>query len=43
MSVVFFAVQSQIALMDADTMAVIPGHISDEVLVIGNHRDGTST
>jgi N-acetylated-alpha-linked acidic dipeptidase len=23
----------------ADTMAVIPGHITDEVVVIGNHRD----
>lgn len=23
-------------------MAVIPGHISDEVVVIGNHRDGAS-
>jgi len=22
-------------------MAVIPGHITDEVVVIGNHRDGT--
>jgi len=23
-----------------NTMAVIPGHISSEVVVIGNHRDG---
>lgn len=22
-------------------MAVIPGHIRDEVVIIGNHRDGT--
>ena len=26
----------------SDTMAVIPGHITDEVVVIGNHRDGVS-
>ncbi len=25
-----------------NTMAVIPGHIKDEVVVIGNHRDGGS-
>lgn len=24
-----------------NTLAVIPGHIQDEVVVIGNHRDGT--
>jgi N-acetylated-alpha-linked acidic dipeptidase len=24
-----------------NTMAVIPGHIRDEVVIIGNHRDGT--
>ena len=23
-----------------NTMAVIPGHIKDEVVVVGNHRDG---
>lgn len=23
-----------------NTMGVIPGHIKDEVVVIGNHRDG---
>lgn len=23
-----------------NTMGVIPGHIADEVVVIGNHRDG---
>lgn len=23
-------------------MGVIPGHIKDEVVVIGNHRDGSS-
>ncbi len=23
-----------------NTMAVIPGHIKDEVVMIGNHRDG---
>ena len=23
-----------------NTMAVIPGHIKDEVVIIGNHRDG---
>lgn len=23
-----------------NTMAVIPGHVKDEVVVIGNHRDG---
>lgn len=23
-----------------NTMAVIPGHIRDEVIVVGNHRDG---
>ena len=25
-----------------NTMAVIPGHIRDEVVLIGNHRDGIS-
>ena len=24
-----------------NTVAVIPGHITDEVVAIGNHRDGT--
>ena len=24
-------------------MAVIPGHIRDEVVVVGNHRDGKAT
>lgn len=24
-----------------NTMGVIPGHIKDEVVVVGNHRDGT--
>ena len=23
-----------------NTMAVIPGHIKDEVIILGNHRDG---
>jgi hypothetical protein len=23
-----------------NTMAVIPGHIADEVVMVGNHRDG---
>ena len=23
-----------------DTMATIPGHITDEVIIMGNHRDG---
>jgi len=23
-----------------NTMAAIPGHIKDEIVVIGNHRDG---
>jgi N-acetylated-alpha-linked acidic dipeptidase len=27
---------------DVDTMATIPGHITDEVIVLGNHRDGKS-
>lgn len=26
-----------------NTYAAIPGHISDEVVFIGNHRDGTYT
>lgn len=24
-----------------DTMATIPGHVTDEVVIVGNHRDGT--
>lgn len=24
-------------------MAVIPGHITDEVIILGNHRDGEFT
>ena len=24
-----------------NTLGVIPGHIKDEVVVVGNHRDGT--
>ena len=24
-----------------NTMGVIPGHIKDEVVFVGNHRDGT--
>lgn len=27
----------------SDTMATIPGHITDEVIILGNHRDGSST
>ncbi len=25
-----------------NTMAVIPGHVTDEIVMVGNHRDGTS-
>lgn len=26
-----------------NTLGVIPGHIKDEVIVLGNHRDGESS
>jgi hypothetical protein len=29
--------------MLADTMATIPGHITDEIVILGNHRDGELT
>ncbi len=38
--VTFFAVDDKVIPI-WNTIGVIPGHIKDEVLIVGNHRDGT--
>ena len=37
--IIVFAVDEKITPV-WNTMGVIPGHIKDEVVILGNHRDG---
>ena len=39
-SILLFAVDTKVTPI-WNTMAVIPGYIKDEIVVMGNHRDGT--